>query len=105
MARRLEDIKSNHYNLIYLTPEKILCDEVLKVIEHLNNKIQIARFVFDEIHTVANWTDFRADFMRLGDLRENFPDVPILGLTATANHKLIEKIKTSLGLSQNTLVF
>lgn len=52
------------------------------------------RFVIDEIHCVYTWgMDFRYAYRDLDLLKENYPDVPILGLTATANNILVGKIE------------
>ena len=47
------------------------------------------RFVIDEVHCVVQWgKDFRYDYLKLKTLKEDFPKVPILGLTATATKEI-----------------
>ena len=56
-----------------------------------DNKLD--RFVIDEVHCVSSWgQDFRKDYLLLGKLKQNFPDVPLLGLTATATIKVKDDI-------------
>ncbi len=58
---------------------------------------KIDRFVIDEVHCVSHWgQDFRKDYLELYRLKKEFPNVPILGLTATATHEVIEDIKKTL---------
>ncbi len=58
---------------------------------------RIDRFVIDEVHCVSHWgQDFRKDYLELKLLKKEFPNVPILGLTATATKQVIEDIKKTL---------
>ena len=58
---------------------------------------RIDRFVIDEVHCVSHWgQDFRKDYLELKCLKKDFPNVPILGLTATATKQVIEDIKKTL---------
>ena len=61
----------------------------MKVLEKLYVANKIDRFVIDEVHCVSNWgQDFRKDYLSLSMLKQKFPKVPILGLTATATIKV-----------------
>lgn len=58
---------------------------------------KIDRFVIDEVHCVSHWgQDFRKDYLELSRLKKDFPNVPILGLTATATIQVVEDIKKTL---------
>ena len=72
--------------LLYLTPEKLSKSEkILDVLSSLYANQLLARFVIDEAHCISQWGyDFRLDYTRLGVLKENFPTVPCMALTATA---------------------
>eukprot|EP00252_Welwitschia_mirabilis_P025501 TRINITY_DN7994_c0_g1_i1.p1 TRINITY_DN7994_c0_g1~~TRINITY_DN7994_c0_g1_i1.p1 ORF type:complete len:638 (-),score=130.48 TRINITY_DN7994_c0_g1_i1:72-1985(-) len=80
--------------LLYVTPEKIAgsssFQEVLKL---LQQKGKLSRFVIDEAHCVSQWGhDFRPDFRALGCLKQSFPHVPVMALTATATQAVREDI-------------
>jgi bloom syndrome protein len=67
---------------------------------------KIDRFVLDEIHCVKTWgDDFRPAYSHLNDLKEKYPSVPILGLTATATIQVRGDIARRLGLDRNFLIF
>jgi superfamily II DNA helicase RecQ len=78
------------YKIIYITPEKLVqSPSFIKVLEKLYVVNKIDRFVIDEVHCVSNWgQDFRKDYLSLSMLKQKFPKVPILGLTATATIKV-----------------
>lgn len=61
----------------------------LNFMDNLNKKKLLDRFVIDEAHCVSKWgRDFRPDYMKLNILKNNYPHVPLLALTATATEKV-----------------
>jgi bloom syndrome protein len=92
-----EDI-DNCIKLLYITPEKLNRSDAIKnLFITLYNARMLARFVIDEAHCVSQWGhDFRSDYLCLNSLRKNYPLVPIMALTATANQKVVEDTITLL---------
>jgi bloom syndrome protein len=72
--------------LLYVTPEKISASGRLEsVFRTLYDRNLLARFVIDEAHCVSQWGhDFRPDYTKLHVLRERYPRVRMMALTATA---------------------
>ena len=65
----------------------------------------LSRIVIDEVHCASQWGhDFRPDFKILGILKRQFPNSPILGLTATATSRVIEDVKKILNLNSNCVL-
>ena len=72
---------SGDMKLLYISPEKLLTE-----IPYLISHIRISLFAIDEAHCISHWGhDFRPEYTQLGQLRERFPQVPIMALTATAD--------------------
>nr|KIR48852.1 bloom syndrome protein [Cryptococcus bacillisporus CA1280] len=84
--------------VVYVTPEMMsMGGHIKSILRGLLQRKQLARFVIDEAHCVSQWGhDFRADYLRLGELRRDYPGVPIMALTATAQNKVQEDIIRSL---------
>ena len=78
--------------LLYITPERIVkADSLRNVLQDLYQNEMLARIVIDEAHCVSSWGhDFRKDYGLLGLLKEEFPDTPVVALTATARPRVIE---------------
>ncbi|XP_064191707.1 recQ-like DNA helicase BLM isoform X1 [Anguilla rostrata] len=88
--------------LLYATPEKVCASgRMISALQNLYGRGLLARFVIDEAHCVSQWGhDFRPDFKRLQELRQKFPRVPIMALTATATPRVQKDILQQLQMSQ-----
>jgi ATP-dependent DNA helicase RecQ len=69
-------------DLLYVSPERLMMPHCLEMLR----RCRVALFAIDEAHCISQWGhDFRRDYQTLGILKENFPDVPLIALTATAD--------------------
>lgn len=86
--------------LLYVTPEKVSAsNRLLEALQRLHSNKHLTRFVIDEAHCVSQWGhDFRPDYKRLSVLREKFPGVPMMALTATATPRVRMDILHQLGM-------
>ena len=100
-ARRIEQqLLNNELDLLYIAPERLASQRTLA----LFGRIQIALFAIDEAHCVSQWGhDFRVDYLQLSMLHEQFPTIPRIALTATADEKTRQEIILRLQLEQAPL--
>lgn len=69
-------------DLLYVAPERLMMDSFLQRLA----EVDIALFAIDEAHCVSQWGhDFRPEYVKLGQLRNLFPRVPMIAMTATAD--------------------
>ena len=81
--------------LLYISPEKLLTE-----IDRWSSTItdRICLFAVDEAHCISQWGhDFRPEYTQLGTLKQRFPSVPIMALTATADRITRDDIARQLG--------
>lgn len=83
-------------NVAYITPEFL--EHNIEKIRRAKLAKEIVLFAVDEAHLIDQWVDFRKSYGKLNVLRENFPEIPIVALTATAPTFIQEVIKSSLQL-------
>ena len=87
--------------LLYISPEKLLSE-----IDRWSTTItdRICLFAVDEAHCISQWGhDFRPEYTQLGTLKEHFPHVPIMALTATADRITRDDIARQLHIPQARL--
>lgn len=87
--------------LLYVTPEKISASaRFCSTLTRLHERNLLARFVIDEAHCVSQWGhDFRPDYKKLKMLRDKYPRVPIMALTATATPRVRTDILHQLSMT------
>jgi ATP-dependent DNA helicase RecQ len=96
----LDNCQYGNYKFLYLSPERLQSDWILERIKNL----PINLIAIDEAHCVSQWGhDFRPAYLKISELKKFFPKIPFLALTATATPRVIEDIKTELGLKDPIL--
>ena len=88
-------LQAGQIDVVYIAPERLIQARTINLLQHS----QIALFAIDEAHCVAQWGhDFRADYLRLDVLHNEFPAVPRIALTATADTRTRQEIIDRLAL-------
>lgn len=91
-------IEENKYDLLYVSPEMALTN---RFYNWLKQDVQLALIAIDESHCVSKWGhDFRPEYLKLTSFAYDFPDVPRIALTATANEYTRNEILTNLKIEK-----
>ena len=92
-----QQLLNGELDLLYIAPERLSNNRT----QALFARCRIALFAIDEAHCVSQWGhDFRADYLQLSVLHQQFPQVPRIALTATADERTRHEIIQRLGLEQ-----
>jgi ATP-dependent DNA helicase RecQ len=84
-----QKVRKGELKLLYVAPERLLQsgDQFIDFLRGIN----ISLFAIDEAHCISSWGhDFRPEYLRLAALKREFPNIPLIALTATAD-KLVRK--------------
>ncbi|XP_047082782.1 ATP-dependent DNA helicase Q-like 3 isoform X2 [Lolium rigidum] len=101
-----EDLDSGNpsIKLLYVTPELVATYGFKEKLTKLYNRGLLGLVAIDEAHCISSWGhDFRPSYRKISSLRKQFPDIPILALTATAVPKVQNDVISSLCL-QNPVI-
>ena len=101
-ARQVEqDLLAGRLTMLYVAPERLTTARFLELLQRLYQQRQLALFAIDEAHCVSQWGhDFRPEYRQLDILSQQFPGVPRIALTATADHLTRQDIAERLQLEQ-----
>ncbi len=80
----MQQLKTNQVKLLYAAPERLMSNDAsfLQFLKEIN----VSLFAIDEAHCISQWGhDFRPEYLILGQLKEQFKNIPVIALTATAD--------------------
>ena len=92
-----EQAQQGQLKILYVAPERL----ALSGFQRFLHSLDVSLIAIDEAHCISEWGhDFRPDYRNLKSLRQEFPGVPVIALTATATKPVREDILTQLGLQE-----
>jgi len=95
--QRLRGLHNGEYRLLYAAPERLMLSGFLEDLRRWSVRL----IAIDEAHCISEWGhDFRPEYRQLAQLRDLFPKVPFMALTATATTRVREDIVTHLKLRE-----
>src|SRR4051812_22844543 len=93
----MAEVEAGFEGLLYVAPERFFAADFMALMP----KLRPTLFVVDEAHCVSSWGhDFRPEYSRLGDVREQWDWPVTIALTATATADVRKDISLQLGLRQ-----
>ena len=100
--KTIEKCLYGKYKFLYVSPERLASSSFLNHLRHM----PVSMIVVDEAHCISQWGyDFRPSFLNIYSIREYFPDVPVLALTATATGQVVTDIVEKLKFKKGYKVF
>ncbi|HUZ06090.1 MAG TPA: DNA helicase RecQ [Candidatus Paceibacterota bacterium] len=94
---RLRGLHNGEFRLLYVAPERLMLSGFLSDLQRWHVRL----IAIDEAHCISEWGhDFRPEYRQISELREHFPKVPFMALTATATGRVREDIVTHLKLRE-----
>ena len=89
----LDNCVHGNVKFLYISPERLVSETFLIRLK----KMKVNLIAVDEAHCISQWGyDFRPPYLRIAEIRQYFPSVPLLALTATATPDVIDDIQNKL---------
>ncbi|MCB0713659.1 MAG: DNA helicase RecQ [Ignavibacteriae bacterium] len=102
IEQRKSDALQGKIKLLYLAPERLLLPATLDLLD----RATLSLIAVDEAHCISEWGhDFRVDYRNLSTLRDRYPNVPVIAMTATANQRVRADILEQLRLGNNAKTY
>ncbi|MBE6284604.1 MAG: RecQ family ATP-dependent DNA helicase [Mediterranea massiliensis] len=96
----LENCIFGNYKFLYISPERLDSE----LFQTKLKKMNVSMITVDESHCISQWGyDFRPAYLKIADIRQLLPNVPILALTATATPEVVSDIQARLGFKQENV--
>ncbi|PZF71155.1 RecQ family ATP-dependent DNA helicase [Taibaiella soli] len=97
VKQTLDNMLHGPFKMLFVSPERLQTDLFQEYLPELD----INLIAVDEAHCISQWGhDFRPDYLKIASVREVFPDVPVLALTASATPEVQEDIALQLKLNR-----
>ncbi|MDR1983446.1 MAG: RecQ family ATP-dependent DNA helicase [Prevotellaceae bacterium] len=97
----LDNALFGNYKFLYLSPERLVTQKIRNYIE----RMKVNLIAIDESHCISQWGyDFRPPYLRIAEIRDILPDVPVLALTATATPEVVEDIMEKLRFKKKNVL-
>eukprot|EP00922_Rhytidocystis_sp_ex-Travisia-forbesii_P032173 GHVS01047867.1.p1 GENE.GHVS01047867.1~~GHVS01047867.1.p1 ORF type:complete len:815 (+),score=128.71 GHVS01047867.1:92-2536(+) len=96
-----EDFVEDFVRFVYVTPERIKkSKQFMNSLEKIHQSGHLGLLVVDEAHCISQWGhSFRPDYQHLSILKQHFPTIPIMALTATATPHVVRDVQEALGIA------
>ena len=90
-----------NYKFLYLSPERIATERFRERI----SQFDVNLIAVDEAHCISQWGyDFRPSYLRIAELRDLLPNVPVLAVTATATPRVVDDIQEQLRFKKSNVI-
>ena len=98
----LENCIFGDYKFLYISPERLNTE----IFRTKLQSMKVSMITVDESHCISQWGyDFRPAYLKIAEIRDLLPGVPVLALTATATPEVVKDIQLKLGFGEESRVF
>lgn len=98
----LENCIFGDYKFLYISPERLNTE----IFRSKLRSMKVSMITVDESHCISQWGyDFRPAYLKIAEIRELLPDIPVLALTATATPEVVTDIQARLSFKKDSQVF
>lgn len=103
--KELFEIIDGKIKIIYMSPEYLIKGDGLELADSMIQNNLLGYLAIDESHCISVWGhDFRPEYLKIRLFREKFPQIPMIAVTATATHKVVDEISEFLNMKSPSII-